>query len=542
MIKKIELYDTTLRDGTQQGGISLSVEDKLAITERLDELGIDIIEGGYAGANPKDDEYFKRIANLKLNHAKIAAFGNTRKPNTIVEKDPSILALMKSNTEIVTLVGKASAFQVREVLETSLEENLSMIEDSVKFLTDSKKEVFFDAEHFFDGYRENPEYSLQTLKVAIKAGATRIVLCDTNGGNLPTEIGNVVSKVANSLKPSTILGIHTHNDTDTAVASSIAAVQSGARQIQACVNGYGERTGNANMISIIGNLALTMGYDILSEDKIRTLTEVSNFVAERVNRRPFPFQPFVGSSAFTHKGGLHAAATEKVKDAYQHIDPSKVGNVAGVVVSELSGRSNVMQRIKNLDLDEVLDENDARSIVNFVKSSEAQGFTYEDGEASLDLVLYRNIPNYETPFNLVDFMVIVENRRRSSFGAGWRLDGIEHPMLSEATVKIQVDDDIRHTAAEGNGPVDALDKAIRKGLKDFYPNLDQIRLTDYKVRVVNEEHGTGAIVRVLIESADDKQVWRTVGASANIIEASWMALSDSIEWWLIQTGITPIVR
>ena len=542
MTKKIELYDTTLRDGTQQEGISLSVEDKLAITKRLDDLGIDIIEGGYAGANPKDDEYFKRITNVTLKHAKIAAFGSTRKPNGIVEQDPSILALMKSNTEIVTLVGKASAFQVREVLETSLEENLSMIEDSVKFLTDSKKEVFFDAEHFFDGYRENPEYSIQTLKVAIKAGATRIVLCDTNGGNLPTEIGNIVSEVANSLKSSTILGIHTHNDTDTAVASSIAAVQSGARQIQACVNGYGERTGNANMISIIGNLALTMGYDVLSEDKISTLTEVSNFVAERVNRRPFPFQPFVGSSAFTHKGGLHAAATERVKHAYQHIDPNKVGNVAGVVVSELSGRSNVMQRIKNLDLDKVLDENDARSIVNFVKSSEAQGYTYEDGEASLDLVLYRNIPNYETPFNLVDFMVIVENRRRSSFGSGWRLDGIEHPMLSEATVKIQVDDDIRHTAAEGNGPVDALDKAIRKGLKDFYPNLDQIRLTDYKVRVVNEEHGTGAIVRVLIESADDKQVWRTVGASANIIEASWMALSDSIEWWLIQTGITPIVR
>jgi len=535
-MNKLELYDTTLRDGTQQQGISLSVEDKIAITKKLDELGVDFIEGGYAGANPKDDEYFKKISEIKLENAKIAAFGNTRKANINVAKDQSIIALLKSKAMVLTLVGKSSAFQVEKILETTLEENLSMIEDSIKFLTQNNREVFFDAEHFFDGYKENPEYSIQSLKVAINAGAKRIILCDTNGGTLPDEIGKIVSEVKSSISD-TILGIHTHNDTDTAVASSLAAVESGASHIQACVNGYGERTGNANMISIIGNLSLKMGYETIQKNKISTLTEVSNFVSERVNRRPFPFQPFVGSSAFTHKGGLHASATQKIQNAYQHIDPKIVGNLSGMVVSELSGKSNILKRVSDLNLNELIDAKDASKIVNLIKQNEAKGFTYEGTEASLDLILYKHSPNYEPAFTLIDFMVIVENKRRSSFGSGWRNDRNEHHMLSEATVKIQVDQDIRHTVAEGNGPIDALDKALRKGLINFYPSIEKIRLTDYKVRVVNEENGTGAIVRVLIESADDRKVWQTVGASSNIIEASWMALSDSIEWWLINNDI-----
>ena len=361
-------------------------------------------------------------------------------------------------------------------------------------------------------------------------------MCDTNGGTLPDEIGKIVSEVKSSIND-TILGIHTHNDTDTAVASSLAAVESGASHIQACVNGYGERTGNANMISIIGNLSLKMGYETIQKNKISTLTEVSNFVSERVNRRPFPFQPFVGSSAFTHKGGLHASATQKIQNAYQHIDPKIVGNLSGMVVSELSGKSNILKRVSDLNLNELIDAKDASKIVNLIKQNEAKGFTYEGTEASLDLILYKHTPNYEPAFTLIDFMVIVENKRRSSFGSGWRNDRNEHHMLSEATVKIQVDQDIRHTVAEGNGPIDALDKALRKGLINFYPSIEKIRLTDYKVRVVNEENGTGAIVRVLIESADDRKVWQTVGASSNIIEASWMALSDSIEWWLINNDM-----
>ena len=535
-MNKLELYDTTLRDGTQQQGISLSVEDKIAITKKLDDLGVDFIEGGYAGANPKDDEYFKKISGIKLENAKIAAFGNTRKANIHVAKDQSIIALLKSKAMVLTLVGKSSAFQVEKILETTLEENLSMIEDSIKFLTQNNREVFFDAEHFFDGYKENPEYSIQSLKVAINAGAKRIILCDTNGGTLPNEIGKIVSEVKSSISD-TILGIHTHNDTDTAVASSLAAVESGASHIKACVNGYGERTGNANMISIILNLSIKMGYETIQKNKITTLTEVSNFVSERVNRRPFPFPPFVGSSAFTHKGGLHASATQKIQNAYQHIDPKIVGNLSGMVVSELSGKSNILKRVSDLNLNELIDAKDASKIVNLIKQNEAKGFTYEGTEASLDLILYKHTPNYEPAFTLIDFMVIVENKRRSSFGSGWRNDRNEHHMLSEATVKIQVDQDIRHTVAEGNGPIDALDKALRKGLINFYPSIEKIRLTDYKVRVVNEENGTGAIVRVLIESADDRKVWQTVGASSNIIEASWMALSDSIEWWLINNDM-----
>jgi len=364
-----------------------------------------------------------------------------------------------------------------------------------------------------------------------------LIVCDTNGGTLPSEVAAIVKRVKEDLGDDAVIGIHSHNDTDTAVASAIAAVEAGAYQVQGCINGYGERTGNANMVSVIGNLNLKMGIDAISSDQLATLTDVSNFVSERVNRRPFPFQPFVGSSAFSHKGGLHAAATQKSVQAYQHIEPSLVGNSNDVVISELSGRGNVIHRIKEMGLADDLNDADARTIVQHVKDQESKGFSYEGANASFDLVLRRALPNYEAPFELVDFMVVIENRRRSSFGTGWRKDGAEHPMLSEATVKVRVGDDIVHTAAEGDGPVGALDGALRKGLIDAYPELSAIRLTDYKVRVVNEGVGTGAAVRVVIESADDKDVWYTVGASTNILEASWLALTDSFEWWLFQNGV-----
>jgi 2-isopropylmalate synthase len=537
MTNKVELYDTTLRDGTQMEGISLSVEDKLAITERLDQLGIDVIEGGYAGANPKDDEYFQRVQSLDLKHAKIAAFGNTRRANVDADSDPTLKALLDTDAPILTLVGKSSEYQVRDVLRTSLEENLAMIADSVAYLKSKDRRVFFDAEHFFDGYKMNPEYAVQSLRVAMDSGAERLILCDTNGGTLPSEVAEIVTQIKKDLGDEAVIGIHSHNDTDTAVASAIAAVEAGASQVQGCINGYGERTGNANMVSVIGNLHLKMGISSISDDQLATLTEVANFVSEKVNRSPFPFQPFVGSSAFSHKGGLHAAATQKSVQAYQHIEPSLVGNSNDVVISELSGRGNIVHRIREMGLEAELDDADARRIVQHVKDQEAKGFSYEGANASFDLVLRRVLPNYEAPFELVDFMVVIENRRRSSFGTGWRKDGAEHPMLSEATVKVRVGDNILHTAAEGDGPVGALDGALRKGLTDAYPELKAIRLTDYKVRVVNEGVGTGAAVRVVIESADDKDVWYTVGASTNILEASWLALTDSFEWWLFKNGI-----
>jgi len=537
MTNKVELYDTTLRDGTQQEGISLSVEDKLAITERLDQLGIDVIEGGYAGANPKDDEYFQRVQSLDLKHAQIAAFGNTRRANGDVESDPTLKALLDTNAPVLTLVGKSSEYQVRDVLQTSLEENLAMVADSVRYLKAKGRRVFFDAEHFFDGFKMNAGYAIQSLRVAMEAGAERLILCDTNGGTLPSEVAEIVTRIIDELGENAVIGIHSHNDTDTAVASAIAAVEAGAYQVQGCINGYGERTGNANMVSVIGNLNLKMGVQAVSDEQLASLTEVSNFVSERVNRAPFQFQPFVGSSAFSHKGGLHAAATQKSVQAYQHIEPSLVGNSNDVVISELSGRGNIVHRIKEMGLEADLDDADARRIVQYVKDQESKGFSYEGANASFDLVLRRALPNYEAPFELVDFMVVVENRRRSSFGTGWRTDGAEHPMLSEATVKVRVADDIHHTAAEGDGPVGALDGALRKALTDAYPELTAIRLTDYKVRVVNEGVGTGASVRVVIESTDDKDVWYTVGASANILEASWLALTDSFEWWLFRNGI-----
>ena len=535
--QKIEIYDTTLRDGTQQSGINLSLEEKILITKKLDELGVDFIEGGFAGSNPKDEEYFKRIKNLELKHSKIVSFGQTRKPNSNVKEDPFIKALLSAETDFVTIVGKASAYQTEKIIKTSLEENINMIADSIEYLRSKNKEVFFDAEHFFDGYKENPDYSLLSIKTAINAGAKRIILCDTNGGTLPSEIYEITKVVLNQFKQDDLFGIHTHNDTDTAVASTLSAVEAGIFQVQGCINGYGERTGNANLISVIANLNLKMNKKTLVTDKnISQLTNVSNFVSEVANKRPFPFQPFVGKNAFTHKGGMHAAGFLIDPKSFQHIEPTDVGNESSISISELSGKKSVMTRIKKLGLEKILDNKDAEKIIKVIKDKESKGYAFELAGSSLDLLIYKYLPNYEPKFELVDFMVIIENKRRGSMGTGWRQNDQEHPMLSEATIKLRTKGKSVHTAAEGNGPVDALDKATRKGLIDTFPEINKIRLTDYIVRVVEEGTGTGAVVRVIIESSDEKDVWTTVGASSNIIEASWLALSDSIEWFLIKNS------
>ena len=536
--QKIEIYDTTLRDGTQQSGINLSLEEKILITKKLDDLGVDFIEGGFAGSNTKDEEYFRRIKNIKLKNSKIVSFGQTRKPSSKVENDPFIKAILSANTEFVTIVGKSSAYQTEKIIKTSLEENINMIADSIEYLKKNNKEVFFDAEHFFDGYKDNPEYSLLCLKTAINAGAKRIILCDTNGGTLPSEIYQITKVILNEFKQEKLFGIHTHNDTDTAVASTISAVEAGIFQVQGCINGYGERTGNANLISVIANLNLKMNKKtLLNDENLNQLTNVSNFVSEVANKRPFPFQPFVGKNAFTHKGGMHAAGYLIDPQSFQHIEPTDVGNESSISISELSGKKSVMTRIENLGLEKILDNSDAEKIIKIIKEKESTGYAYELAGSSLDLLIHRNLPNYEAKFELVDFMVIIENKRRGSLGTGWRKNDQEHPMLSEATIKIKTKNKIVHTAAEGNGPVDALDKATRKGLIDTFPEIHKIRLTDYIVRVVEEGTGTGAVVRVIIESSDDKDVWTTVGASSNIIEASWLALSDSIEWFLIKNSL-----
>ncbi|MBM3958177.1 MAG: citramalate synthase [SAR202 cluster bacterium] len=526
---RVELYDTTLRDGTQAEGISVSVDDKLAITLRLDQLGVSFIEGGYAGANPKDDEFFRRARKLKLKNATLTAFGNTRRAGGDCESDASMRALLEAGTPVVTIVGKASELHVRKVLETSLEENLAMITDSIRFLTANGRRVFCDAEHFFDGYALNPEYAVQAVNAAVEAGAECVILCDTNGGTLPEQAAEAVRAVKAATRAR--LGIHAHNDSDAAVAVSLAALQAGATQVQGTINGYGERCGNANLVSIIANLQLKMNVKCVSDEQIRSLTELSRFVAEVVNLPPHAYQPYVGSNAFSHKGGLHAAAVEKLAESYQHVPPDVVGNRNALVVSELAGRSTILQQVEELGLGGEITRDDARNIVNHVKAQEARGFAYERAAASFEVLVRRTLPNYEPPFELVDFMVIVQSRHP---GAGGSSPANGENLTSEATIKVRVGEHVLHTAAEGNGPVNSLDNALRKALLQFFPHLAVVKLTDYKVRVVADGTGTNAVVRVQIESSDGQHTWHTVGASGNIIEASWLALADSMEYWLLQ--------
>ncbi|MBL76081.1 MAG: citramalate synthase [Chloroflexi bacterium] len=525
----VKLYDTTLRDGTQMEGVSLSVHDKLKIAERLDHLGVHFIEGGWPGSNPKDDEFFQEAKNLKLSNADLVAFGSTCRAYVDPVDDLNIMALVNSGAQVITIVGKSSESQVTDVLEVPLEENLRMISESVAYLKSLGKRIIFDAEHFFDGYLVNSEYSLQCISAAAKAGAECIVLCDTNGGTLPVDIFSTVSLVSKSLGVD--IGIHCHNDADVAVANTLAAVQAGASHVQGTINGYGERSGNANLLSVIANLKLKLGLDVISDEQLSLLTDIHRFTAEMANMPRDRYQPYVGESAFTHKGGLHASAVAKVEDSYQHIDPSVVGNLKHIVVSELAGRSNIAIKLQEEGLSEDVTKEQLGILLQVVKERESRGFQYEGAEASFRLLVRRSLSGYRPPFELVDFMVVMEKRRRQ----GQRNTTTDEDSLCEAMVKVSVDGEVKHTVAEGNGPVNALDQALRKGLLEFYPTLGNVELTDYKVRVVSQgPGGTGAVVRVLVESTDGATNWATIGASTNIIEASWQALADSLEYALLQ--------
>ena len=524
---RVQLYDTTLRDGAQQEGISFSIEDKLKICQKLDELGIDFIEGGWPGSNPKDTEFFARAQKLPLTHSTLVAFGSTRRADSRAEEDSNLQALLDAKTKVVTIVGKAWDKQVTKVLETTLEENLNMVTDSITYLKSRGLRVFFDAEHFFDGYKGNPEYTLQVVVAAAKAGAECVVLCDTNGGSLPGHIVTAIKAVQNVTDVA--LGIHTHNDAELAVANSLAAVEAGVIQVQGTINGYGERCGNANLCSIIPNLKLKMGIDCVSDKQLSKLSEVSRYVSELANMPHYHRLPYVGDDAFTHKGGIHVSGLLKWEDSYQHINPNLVGNRPHVVVSELAGKGSIVFKAKERGLP-IPKGKGLEEVLKQIKLLEKQGFQYDVAEASFDLLLRRAQPDYQPPFELVDFMVVVEKRRRPP------TRGNQEEPLSEATIKVKVDDRIVHTAAEGDGPVNALDAALRKALLQFYPDLSAVKLIDYKVRILEETAGTASGVRVLIESSDGKENWRTVGSSTNIIEASWLALADSIEYWLIKRG------
>ncbi len=526
MAGPIELYDTTLRDGTQMEGISLSVEDKVKIALKLDELGVHYIEGGWPGSNPKDAEFFARARSLALKNARMAAFGSTRHAGASAESDPNLRALVDAGTPVVTIVGKAHDRHVTRILETTTEENLAMIADSVRYLKSQGLVVFFDAEHFFDGFASDREYAVQCLKTAASAGADCVVLCDTNGGTITSAVAEVVRAVVGEV--GCAVGIHAHNGADVAVANSLAAVEAGATQVQAAANGYGDMCGNANMFSIIANLKVKMGLDVVSDEHLAYLTEASRYISEIANLPPSPRQPYVGSAAFAHKAGLHVAAVVKEDWSYQHVDPAVVGNDTRILVSELAGRRNILAKMQEQGIDIPLEGDEARRLLEQVKLMESRGYQYEGAEASFELLVRRSRPGYEAPFELEDF-IVVERRHHKPGEAG-------REMLSEAMVHVRVrgEGEAVHTAAEGNGPVNALDAAVRKALLQFHPAISSIKLVDYKVRIIDSTAGTGANVRVLIECTDGKDTWTTVGSSTDIIEASWLALSDSLEYWLIK--------
>jgi len=511
----IEVYDTTLRDGTQREGISLSCADKLRIARKLDELGLAFIEGGWPGSNPKDVEFFERARDEHWQTACIAAFGSTCRAQAGPEDDANIAALLDARTPVCTVVGKAWTLHVTDVLRTTLDDNLRIIEASLAYLRAQGRRVIYDAEHFFDGYRADPAYALETLRAAVRGGAETVVLCDTNGGTLPWDLSEVVTAVAGSLQYP--FGIHTHNDGECAVANTLAAVKAGARQVQGTINGYGERCGNANLCAIIPDLELKLDRRCLPPGRLRLLTDVAHFVAEVVNLAPDEHQAYVGRSAFAHKGGIHVAAMRRNARSYQHIDPDLVGNEMRVVVSELSGRGNLLSKAEELGLDQA--GHGVSDVLTEIKALEAQGFSFEAAEASVALMLKRQEPGYRAPFELMDFSVIVEHRA----GRG---------MLAEATVKVRVAGEVQHTAAEGNGPVNALDAALRKALLTHYPAIASFQLADYKVRILDGNNGTAATTRVLIDTQNGTNRWSTVGASANIIEASWRALADAVEYGL----------
>ena len=519
---KVKIYDTTLRDGAQGEGISYSVTDKVRIAEKLDHLGIHYIEGGWPGSNPKDMEFFQRLSTRSFKNSQIVAFSSTRRAGIKAAGDASIKALLESKVKIVTIFGKTWDLHVRDVLKTTLEENLNMIEDTISFLVSHGLTVFYDAEHFFDAYLSNKEYSLKCLAAAVKSGAREIVLCDTNGGNLTSEISRIIKEIQRNIKVG--LGIHCHNDAGLAVANSIAAVEAGCDMVQGTINGYGERCGNADLIPIIANLNLKLGIDCISQEKLKELTHVSYFISEISNMKERSDQPYVGTSAFAHKGGVHINAVMKNPQTYEHIDPVLVGNERRILISELGGKTGVLIRAKAMKLDLTKDDPETKRILKLLQDLEHQGYHFEAADASFELLIKRALKQYKKFFELEGFRVVVEKRSNKK-------------VTTEAIIKLKVKGVKEHTAADGDGPVNALDNALRKALKDFYPTLSKMHLSDFKVRVLNEKAGTAARVRVLIESQDEKDIWSTIGVSENIIEASWQALLDSVEYKLLKDGI-----
>jgi 2-isopropylmalate synthase len=515
---QVKLFDTTLRDGAQTEGISFSLEDKIKIANLLDDLGIHYIEGGWPGSNPKDIEFFKAIKEIKLSHAKISAFGSTRRPGNKAQEDKNLNALIEAQTPAVAIFGKCWDFHVRGALKTTLEENLSMIEDSIRYLKSEGREVFFDAEHFFDGYKSNPKYALQCLQAAQKAGADALILCDTNGGSLPDEINEIMGMIQKDLK--TPLGIHAHNDSETGVANSVMAVKCGAVQVQGTMNGYGERCGNANLCSIIPILKLKMGVDCISDANMRRLTEISRRISEIANLTQSAHQPFVGRSAFSHKGGIHVSAVVKHPGTYEHIKPEEVGNERRVTVSELSGVSNLLYKAKDYGVELKKESAEVRKLIQVLKEMEHQGYSFEEGEASFELLVKRSLGIIKPFFVLEDFLIETHKH------------GSAQPVVT-AHIKLKIKGKHFDAEATGDGPVNALDGALRKVLEDIYPEIKSVKLADYKVRVLNTQAGTAARVRVIVESSDEANSWGTVGVSTNVIEASWQALVDAIEYKLM---------
>ena len=513
---KIKLYDTTLRDGMQAEGVSFSLEDKLSIAGRLDELGLDYIEGGFAASNPKEMEFFQQAAKLGLKNAKIVAFGNTRRADSDVSDDLSLNSILACKTAAATLVGKAWDMHVTEVLGCSLDENKAICAESIEYIKKHGIETIFDAEHFYDGYKNNPAYAMRVLAAAARAGADVLVLCDTNGGMMPGQVYEITRIVCEKFSPLTV-GIHAHNDSDCATANTLAAVRAGARHVQGTVNGLGERCGNANLCTVIPNLAFKMGIDVLSPEKIKTLTEVSRFIFEIGNLTPVMNMPYVGDSAFAHKAGLHVDALRKNKRTYEHIDPAVIGNERRFLISELSGKSNVLAELEKAKIAE--DRKLAQMILKRVQELESEGYQFEAANASFDLLVRKVMGTYTPAFELIKYYVTIEKRTSGE-------------MVNEATVKLKIGDRVQHVVGEGDGPVNALDAALRKALEIIYPSIKDVHLIDYKVRVVNARAGTAARVRVIIESRDKTDIWGTVGVSENIIEASWLALTDSVDYKL----------
>ncbi len=536
MKKSVQIYDTTLRDGTQAEDIAFTVADKLRVAERLDDFGIRYIEGGWPGSNPRDEGFFREATKLKLKQAKLAAFGSTCRSGSTPGADRNIKMLLEAKTPVVTIFGKSWDLHVRDDLRISKEANLEIIHDTIRYLKKHVDEVIYDAEHFFDGHRANPEYALETVKVAADAGADLLCLCETNGGRLPQEVALGIDAVRAAV-PDKPIGIHCHNDSELAVANSLLAVEHGAVQVQGTINGFGERCGNVNLCSVVANLQLKMGYDVVSAAQLKRLQELSNFVCELANIEPNKRMAFVGMSAFAHKGGVHVAAVQRNRETYEHIDPAVVGNHQRVLVSDLSGRANILYKAKEFGIDLESEDLNIKEVVKQLKQLEHEGFQYEGAEASFHLLMQRLMKKWERPFRLIQFRVVDEKgNMKLALNDGAHVvktdDAIElDPSSAWATVMlVGPDGEVEHTAAEGNGPVNALDTALRRALVKFFPGIVDVKLHDYKVRVLGSTRGSAANVRVLIESADEDERWGTVGVSHNVIEASWQALVDALEY------------